>query len=376
MQFCDLKRQYAHLKEKIDERVSAVLAHAWYVGGPEVKELEDECVEYTGSKYAIATSSGTDSLVVALMALGVGEGDYVVTPPFTFIATAEAVALVGAKPIFCDIEDETYNIDPACLDKVLEENSDKNIKGIISVDLYGHPADYDGIQAVIDKYNKDLFLICDSAQSFGATYKGKSVLSLGTVASTSFFPAKPFGCAGDGGMVFTNYDDLNEKMLWIRNHGQNARYCHKIIGLNARLDAMQAAVLLAKFEAFKDEEIDKRNWVAETYTELLQEVKEAGEIVFPVTKEDCTHVWAQYSLMVKDRDGLAKHLGDKGIPSAIHYPIPLHMQEAFKDLGYKEGDFPVSEAVSRKIISLPMCAYKTKEELTTVANAVKEFYKA
>lgn len=373
MQFCNLKKQYQELKPEIDSAIAEVLEHGFYVGGPEVGQLESRCAEFTGAKYAKACSSGTDALVLALMAYDVGPGDFVITTPFTFIATAEAIALVGAKTVFVDIDPDTYNICPKQLKGTIENcgvPADK-LRGVITVDLYGQCADYDSVRAAIPE---GMFLIQDAAQSFGASYKGANACSQGDISTTSFFPAKPFGCYGDGGMVFTSDAELDLKLNWLRNHGQNERYNHKIIGMNGRLDSMQCAVLNAKFDRFVNEEIDNRNKAAGKYIELLKPLAEAGKIVLPYIMPGSRHVWAQFTLQAEDRDGLMAHLQSRNIPCAIHYPKPLHLQEAFADLGYKEGDFPVSESMGKKVISLPMCAYKEDGEIEEVCSAAAEFY--
>lgn len=374
MQFCNLKNQYQELKPEIDKAMSAVLEHGMYVGGPEVGELEKKCADFTGAKYAKAVSSGTDALVLALMAYDVGPGDYVVTTPFTFIATAEAVALVGAKCLFVDIDPKTYNICPEALKNLLSSKDTpvEKVKGVITVDLYGQCADYDAIRAAIKDY--DMFLIQDAAQSFGAEYKGVKAGAHGDIACTSFFPAKPFGCYGDGGMVFTGDAELDLKLNWLRNHGQNERYNHKIIGMNGRLDTIQCAVLNAKFDKFVNYEIEARNKAAYKYMELLQPLAESGEVVLPYVMPDSVHVWAQFTLQTEDRNDLMEHLGEKKIPSAIHYPKPLHMQEAFAGLGYKEGDFPISEGLGKMVISLPMCAYRQPGEIEEACRGVASFY--
>jgi len=374
MQFCNLKKQYSDLKPDIDNAIAKVLEHGFYVGGPEVSELEKKCTEFTGAKFAKACSSGTDALVLALMAYDVGLGDYVVTTPFTFIATAEAIALVGAKTVFVDIDPDTYNICPKKFAELLETTDipKEKLRGVITVDLYGQCADYDSIRDVMK--GRDMFLIQDAAQSFGAAYKGANACSQGDISTTSFFPAKPLGCYGDGGMVFTSDAELDLKLNWLRNHGQNERYNHKIIGMNGRLDSMQCAVLNAKFDRFVNTEIKNRNKAADKYIQLLKPLAEAGNIVLPYIMPDSVHVWAQFTLQAEDRDGLMAHLQKNSIPCAIHYAKPLHMQEAFADLGYKEGDFPVTEAMSKKVISLPMCAYKEPEEIELVCRTVSEFY--
>lgn len=374
MDFCNLKSQYSLVKEDIDRRVLAVFEHGRYIFGPEITELEKKCAEFCGVKHALAVSSGTDALLMGLMAYDVKPGDYVITTPFTFIATAEMIALLGATPLFVDIEETTYNIDPAKLGEMLKKPPvDKSkIRGVIAVDLYGQMPDYEAIEKVIKDSGLDLFLMEDAAQSFGAMQRGKRACAFGDIGATSFFPSKPLGCYGDGGMVFTNCDKLAEKMGWIRNHGQNERYCHKIVGINGRLDSVQAAVLLGKFDLFVNKEIDGRDKVASMYTEKLSKIK---DVKTPAVTDFNRSVWAQYSIMVEDRDALAAHLNSKGIPTAVHYPIPLHMQEVFSGLGVKKGALPVSEKVAAHIMSLPMCAYKTQEDINTVAEAIAEYYK-
>lgn len=374
MDFCNLKSQYSLVKEDIDRRVLAVFEHGRYIFGPEITELEKKCAEFCGVKHALAVSSGTDALLMGLMAYDVKPGDYVITTPFTFIATAEMIALLGATPLFVDIEETTYNIDPAKLGEMLKKPPlDKSkIRGVIAVDLYGQMPDYEAIEKVIKDSGLDLFLMEDAAQSFGAMQRGKRACAFGDIGATSFFPSKPLGCYGDGGMVFTNCDKLAEKMGWIRNHGQNERYCHKIVGINGRLDSVQAAVLLGKFDLFVNKEIDGRDKVASMYTEKLSKIK---GVKTPAVTDFNRSVWAQYSIMVEDRDALAAHLNSKGIPTAVHYPIPLHMQEVFSGLGVKKGALPVSEKVAAHIMSLPMCAYKTQEDINTVAEAIAEYYK-
>lgn len=373
MDFCNLQAQYALIKEDVDRRTLAVFAHGKYIFGPEITELEKKCADFTGVKHALAVSSGTDALLMGLMAYDVKPGDYVITTPFTFIATAEMIALLGAIPLYVDIEEKTFNIDPAKLAELLKNPPvDKaKIKGVIAVDLYGQCPDYAEIEKVIAESGLDLFLIEDAAQSFGAVQRGKRAGSFGDIAATSFFPSKPLGCYGDGGMVLTNCDKLAEKLGWIRNHGQNERYRHKIVGINGRLDSVQAAVLLAKFDLFVNKEIDARDKVAAYYTEKLSKIK---GVKTPGVADFNRSVWAQYTIITDERDKLAAHLNSKGIPTAVHYPIPLHMQEVFAGLGVKAGALPVSERIAAHVMSLPMCAYKTEEELDTVCTAVAEFF--
>ena len=376
IEFCDLKRQYGFLKEKIDGRIANVLEHGRFINGPEVEELEKRCSEYVGTDYAVGVGSGTTALLISLVCFGVGKGDYVITTPFTFISTAEVISFLGAVPVFVDIDEKTYNIDAEKIKEFLDNPIDKRtgqeiphekIKGIIAVDLFGQCADYEELEKICEENN--LFLIEDGAQSFGAEQGGKKACCFGDISTTSFFPSKPLGGYGDGGMIFTNNKEIAEKAKAIRNHGQEKKYCHKLVGMNSRLDSIQAAVLLAKLDFIK-EEIEKRNWVAEKYFEKLKDIK---GIRVPFIKEKNKSAFAQFSIQVEERDKLKDFLGECEIPNAIHYPIPLHMQEAFFNLNYKEGDFVISEKLSEKIISLPMDAYKREEEIDFICDKIKEF---
>ena len=356
IEFIDLQEQYRHLQNEIDNNIQAVLKHGKYILGPEVKELEQQLAEYAGVKHAISCSNGTDALLMPLMAWGVGRGDAVFTTPFTFIATAEVISLLGATPVFVDIDIDTYNIDVKLLEQSVERivNEGKLIpKVIIPVDLFGLPADYDGIIYVARKYG--LKVLEDAAQSFGSVYKQKKSGSLGDAAATSFFPAKPLGCYGDGGAVFTDEDELAEKLLSIRVHGQGRdKYENVRIGINGRIDTIQAAILLAKLKAF-DEELSARNRVASKYTIGLENVLKT-----PSIPGESVSSWAQYSVLAEDsgkREILREKLKSAGVPTAVYYPVPLHLQQAFRNLDHKEGDFPVSEDVSRRIFSLPMHPY-------------------
>jgi len=312
-------------------------------------------------------ASGTDALLMALISYGIGPGDAVFTVPFTFIATAEVIRLLGATPVFVDVDNNTFNIDSEKLeDKIIgTQRSDLIPKGIIPVDLFGQPADYDEIKQIAQKY--DLFVLEDGAQSFGASYKSKKSCSLGDVSCTSFFPAKPLGAYGDGGMIFTDKIDIYEKLVSIRVHGKGSnKYENKRIGVNGRIDTIQAAILLAKFEIF-DEEINLRQRVAKRYSEKLKDFVDV-----PYVKDHNISAWAQYSVLHPERDKILKRLKEKEIPSAIYYPKPLHLQEAFSCLGYKEGDFPVSERVSEKIFSLPFYPYLKIEDQEKVVEAIVE----
>jgi len=359
--FIDLQAQYQAYKEEIDREVGEVMASAQFIGGPKLQKLETDLAAYTGAAHAIGCSSGTDALLLALMALDVKPGDEVITTPFTFIATAEVIAFLGAKPVFVDIDEQTYNIDAALIEDAMTERT----KAIIPVSLYGQCADMDAVNAIAAKHN--LPVIEDACQSFGAEYKGKKSCNLSTIGCTSFFPSKPLGAYGDGGAIFTSDDALAEKMRMLLNHGQNERYKHKYIGINGRLDAIQAAVLNVKLAHF-DGEVDARARIGKAYSDKLS----GSNAVTPAVMDGRTSVFAQYSVRVKNREAVAKALNDKGIPTAVHYPMPLHLQEAFASLGYKRGDFPLSERVSEEIMSLPMSPYLTEEQQDFIVAALKE----
>ncbi len=370
MQFIDLAAQQRRIRTKIEANIRTVLDHGKYIMGPEIGELENRLADYVGVKHAISCSSGTDALLMALMAYNIGPGDSVFTTPFTFIASAEVISLLGAVPIFVDIDPKTYNIDPDKLDSAIRNSQPEihNPKGIIAVDLFGLPADYDKINAVARKHG--LFVIEDAAQSFGGKYHGRKACSLAEIACTSFFPAKPLGCYGDGGAVFTDDDDLAEKMVSVRIHGKGShKYDNARIGINGRLDVIQAAVLLAKLDIFP-EEVDLRQGIAQCYTEGIAPY---SSLVPPTVPEEMKSVWAQYSILSKDerhRTELQEKLRAAGIPTAIYYPIPLHLQHAFANLDYKEGDFPISEDYSRRIFSLPMHPYLAKVEQERIVDLI------
>jgi len=354
--FANLQYQYQLYKDEIDEAIHGVLDKSNYIMGEEIKELEDSLKVFTESSNAITCGSGTDALLLSLMALDIKEGDEIITTPFTFIATAETIALVGAIPVFVDIDSKTYNIDPS----KIEEKITNKTKAIMPVSLYGQPAELDKIQDIANKYN--LKVIIDGAQSFGATYKGKTDSNLGTISITSFFPAKPLGCFGDGGAVFTNDEELATKIKSLRIHGQSKRYHHKYIGLGARLDTIQAAVLNVKLKHYK-KDLVLRQEVASRYTKVL----ESKELITPYISKDSTSAFAQYSIRVKNRDKLQQKLKGLNIPTAVHYPIPLHLQECFTYLGYEKGSFPISELVSQEILSLPMNPYVSDEEIEYIS---------
>lgn len=353
--FIDLKTQQRAIRPTLEKNIEQVLRHGRYIMGPEIEELETRLAEYVGVNHCITVSSGTDSLLIALMALGIGPGDEVITTPFTFIATGEMIALLGAKPVFVDIDPRTCNIDPAKIEPAITEKT----RAIIPVSLYGQCADFDQINAIVETHNatrktknqKRITVVEDAAQSFGATYKTRPSCALSTIASTSFFPSKPLGGYGDGGALFTDDDDLATAMREIRVHGQDRRYHHPRVGVNGRMDALQAAVVLAKMERF-EEEVKARQKVAARYQELLTKV--CPDLLIPFVKDHNTSVYAQYTVQTENRDELVEQIKQAGVPIAVHYPVPLHLQPAFAGYGYNEGDLPVAEAVAKKVFSLPM----------------------
>jgi len=363
--FIDLKAQYERLEKEINSRIQTVLQHGRFVMGPEIDEIERKLSQFVGVKHTITCSSGTDALLMPLMAWNVGHGDAVFTTPFTFIATAEVIQLLGATPVFVDIEENTFNINPVKLRSEIEKTvamGKLRPKAVIPVDLFGLPADYDEINALAEEFN--LVVLEDAAQSFGATYNGKKSCSLAHAAATSFFPAKPLGCYGDGGAIFTNDDKLAEILRSIRVHGQGTNKYENIrIGLNARFDTLQAAILLPKLEIFPGE-VEMRQKVAEKYSRALE-----NRVRTPYVPRDRSSVWAQYSILARDseeRAAMQEKLKKNGVPSAIYYPVPLHLQQAFSSLGYKQGDFPVAEEISKKIFSLPMHPYLEDEQINKI----------
>lgn len=357
MQFIDLHAQQTRIKDKIDAGIQRVLAHGQYILGPEVAELEEKLAAYVGAKHCITVANGTDALQIAQMALGIGPGDEVITPGFTYIATAETVALLGAKPVYVDIDPRTYNIDPALLEAAITPKT----KAIIPVSLYGQCAEFDAINAIAAKHG--LPVIEDAAQSFGASYKGKRSCNLSTIATASFFPTKPMGCYGDGGAIFTSDDELAKVMRQIARHGQDRRYHHIRVGVNSRLDTLQAAILLAKLEIF-DEEMALRQQVARSYSRMLNEV---GITTTPYVESYNISAWAQYTIQVDGRDSLQAKLKEAGIPTAVHYPIPLNRQPAVADSAVK---LSVGDAVAQRVMSLPMHPYLNESTLAAVVREV------
>ncbi|AFU45182.1 DegT/DnrJ/EryC1/StrS aminotransferase [Acidovorax sp. KKS102] len=344
MDFIDLKSQYQRLKAEIDAGIQRVLQHGQYILGPEVAELEQKLAAYTGAKHCITVANGTDALQIAQMALGIGPGDEVITPGFTYIATAETVALLGARPVYIDVCPRTYNLDPALLEAAITPRT----KAIIPVSMYGQCANYDAINAMAARFS--IPVIEDAAQSFGATYKGRKSCNLTTMACTSFFPSKPLGCYGDGGAIFTNDETLATAIRQIARHGQEQRYHHIRVGVNSRLDTLQAAILLPKL-AVLDEELALRQQVARRYTALLTQ---AGIVATPYIETHNQSAWAQYTIQVNHRDAVQARLKIAGIPTAVHYPIPLNRQPAVAD---RAALLPVGDAVAQRVMSLPMHPY-------------------
>jgi UDP-2-acetamido-2-deoxy-ribo-hexuluronate aminotransferase len=363
MEFIDLKAQYRVLEKSVNARISKVLESTAFIMGPEIAELEAALATRIGSGHCIGCASGTDALMLALMALEIGPGDEVITTPFSFIATAEIIALLGAKPVFVDICSRTYNMDP----KLLESAITSRTKAVMPVSIYGQCAEMDSINSIAASHR--LPVIEDAAQSFGAKYKERFSCNLSTIGCTSFFPSKPLGCYGDGGACFTNDDKLAEAMRQIRVHGQDRRYHHPRIGFNGRLDTLQAAVLLAKLEIF-DKELHLRGKVADRYSQELREVA-----TVPYIESHNESAWAQFTIQVSKRSELQQALSSKGIPTAVHYPVPLHLQPAFAYLKLDKGSFPISETVSSRVVSLPMHPYMTEKDVLLVAAEVKDAIK-
>ena len=358
MQFIDLKKQHKLIEDKIQKRFNDVMAHGKFIMGPEVAELETKLADYVGCKHAIGCANGTDALTIALDALGIGPGDEVISTSFTFFATGETIAINGAKLVFVDINPDTYNID---VNKIEEKITDKT-KAIIPVSLYGQMSDMESIMSLAKKYN--LSVIEDAAQSFGATQNGKKSCSIATISTTSFFPAKPLGCYGDGGALFTNDDDIAIKIKEIRNHGQSKRYTHTRLGYNSRLDTLQAAFLIEKLVIFP-EEVKLRQKVAKRYDDAF-----AGKVKTTKVTEGKTSVYAQYTIEVDNRDEFLKKMKADGIPTAVHYPIPIHHQPIFKEIGYGSIDMPNSDLASQKVVSLPMHPYLDEETQDLIISCV------
>lgn len=358
MQFIDLKAQYQLIKHDLDQRFATVFNHGQFILGPEVYELEQQLASYVKAKHCITISNGTDALLAAMMALDIGPGDEVITTPFSFIATAEMIMLLGARPVFVDIDPKTYNIDPGLIEQAITPKT----KAILPVNLYGQCADYDAINAIAQKYN--LHVIEDAAQSFGATYKGRESCALATISCASFFPSKPLGCYGDGGACFTDDDDLAKKLCEIRNHGQDRRYHHLRLGINGRLDTLQAAVLLSKLAVFP-EELELRQQVAMKYKQLL-----ADKVITPLVTDDNKSAYAQYTIQVERRDEVCAALDALNIPTAVHYPLPMHQQPILLQSDSTRYSLANTEHAAKCVLSLPFHPYMSDADIEMVANKV------
>ncbi|MCY3829236.1 MAG: DegT/DnrJ/EryC1/StrS family aminotransferase [Rhodospirillaceae bacterium] len=367
MEFAGIRAQYAALKDAIAPRIAEVFRHGRFIMGPEIEALEDALCDFCGAGHAVAVSSGTDALVAPLMALGVGPGDAVFVPGFTFTATAEVILLLGAMPVFVDVDGASFNLDPASLERSIARVRDEGAltpKAVIAVDLFGLPADYEALARIAGA--EGLNLIADAAQSFGARRGNRKVGTLAPVTTTSFYPAKPLGCYGDGGAVLTDDPEMAALLRSIRVHGQGSvQYAVERVGLNARLDSFQAAVLLGKLPAFEGE-VAARNRLADRYDAGLGAVVQT-----PARFGGILSSWAQYSILTDDRDGLRARLGEAGIPTAVYYPEPMHLQPAYRDYGGGEGSLPVSEALCGRIVSLPMHAYMRDETADRIIEAVR-----
>jgi UDP-2-acetamido-2-deoxy-ribo-hexuluronate aminotransferase len=360
MEFIDIKKQYRLYKEEIDLGIQEVLESGHFIMGPQIKTLEHTLANYVGTTHCITCSSGTDTLQISLMALGIGPGDEVITVPFTWISSVEVIALVGATPVFVDIEPHTYNIDISQIEQAITPRT----KAILAVNLFGQAPDYLSLNALADKHG--LYVIEDAAQSFGATQNGKRSCSLSLIGSTSFFPAKPLGCYGDGGALFTNDDGLAAKMRAIRTHGGEVRHHHPYLGMNGRMDTLQAAIVLAKFPHFPGE-VAAREKLGSRYSTLLQ-----GTCTTPNVMSGNTHVYAQYTIRVSNRQALAEELKKQGIPTAVYYPKCVHEQPVFSHLGYQSGSLPVAEKASQEVLSLPMHPWLTHDEQDEIVQAVQK----
>ena len=361
MEFIDLAAQQARIKDNLLVRIGAVLAHGRYILGPEVSELETRLAAHAGVKHCIGVANGTDAIQLALIALAVGAGDEVVTPAFGYFAAAEVIELVGATTVFVDIDPQTYNLDPDALEAAITERT----RAIIPVDLYGQCADYDRIQAVADRHG--IPVIEDAAQSFGGTYKGRRACSFGQIATTSFFPSKPLGCYGDGGACFTDDDEIAARLRQLRAHGQSERYHHVRVGMNSRLDTLQAAILLAKLDVFGDELVARQE-VAARYTRMISARLSSDEVMLPSLEPFNTSPFAQYTVALAQRDKVTRALGEAGVPTVVHYPLPVSRQPVFE--GRAVGNFPVSNAAAARVVSLPMHPYLDEESQARVIGAL------
>jgi len=365
--FLDLKAQFRGIRTEVLAAIEAVMESQHFILGPEVDRLEKEIESFTGAKFGVSCASGSDALLLALMALGVGAGDEVITTPFTFGATGGAIARLGARPVFVDIDPQTYNIDPAALAKAVTPKT----KAIIPVHLFGLMADMDAIMKITSE--RGIAIVEDAAQSLGASYKGKQAGTFGDVGCFSFFPSKNLGCAGDGGMMSTNRKDLADQLRALRVHGAPKKYHYQMLGINSRLDALQAAILRVKLPHLGDWS-DARRENARNYRALFQKYDLLKVVQLPVEPEGCVHVYNQFSIRVKKRDALRTHLQSCGVPTEIYYPYPLHLEPAYAFLGHREGDLPVAEAACREVISIPIYPELTPEQMETVVSAIASFY--
>lgn len=360
IQMVDTKNQYLKIKNEVDSAIQAVIDSSLFIQGPAVKQFEANAAKYLGCKHAIGCASGTDALQITMMALNIGQGDEILTTPFTFVATTETIAILGARPVYVDIDPKTFNIDPAKIEAKITPKT----KAIIPVHLYGQPADMDSIMAIAKKHN--LYVIEDAAQALGAEYKGKKICTIGDISCISYYPSKNLGAFGDAGMITTDNDELADRMRMIISHGSRKKYYHEILGVNSRLDSIQAAILDVKLKHL-DEYCEARREAAGKYNNLFKGIFDA-----PYVMPGCKHIYHQYSIRVKRRDEMQKFLAENGIPSMIYYPVPLHLQEAYK-YDYKYGDYPISEEIAKDIISLPMHTELTDEQIDFIANKVLEF---
>ena len=373
MEFRDLKKQYQVLKTEIDSNMQEVLKNTNFISGKQVTELEERLAKYVGAKYCISCANGTDALTLALMAWNIGPGDAVFVPDFTFFSSGEVVSFEGAEPIFVDVKEDTFNIDPVKLRKAIVkviEEKEYTPKVVIAVDLFGQPAEFEEIRKIADEFG--LFVLEDGAQGFGGEINGKKACSFGDISTTSFFPAKPLGCYGDGGAVFTDDEESAALISSYRIHGKGSyKYDNVRIGMNSRLDTLQAAVLLAKIDAFEQYEVAKVNEVAKRYTEELKTI-----VKTPIVLEGFLSSWAQYTIQLKNqeqRDGLQKHLKECGIPSMIYYPKAMHSQEAFAPFKREEAELAVTTELCKKVLALPMHPYMEEDEIMQVVNAIKQY---
>ena len=366
MQFLDLNVQYKSIKEEIDEAIERVLESAVFIGGKEVEEFEKEVAQFCGVKYAIGVNSGTDALFLSLKALDIKQGDEVITTPFTFIATAEVIANLGAKPVFVDINHETFNIDSSKIEKAITQKT----KAIIPIHLFGQMADMDEIMEIARKHN--LYVIEDAAQAIGAEYMGRKAGTIGDFGCFSFFPSKNLGAYGDGGMIITDNDKLAEKISLLKNHGSSPKekYLNLIIGTNSRLDAIQAAILRVKLK-YLSKWSKKRAEKADYYSKNLRGI---GDIIVPITLSDRNHIFHQYTIRTKFRDKLQKYLNEQGVPAMIYYPLPLHLQPAFEYLNHKQGNFPESEKAAKEVLSLPIYPELLEKDQNLIIEKIKEFF--